>query len=154
MDFTTLGETIFRGNASVINGQFEFSFVVPKDINLSFGQGKISYYAANTSIDASGSDIRFYIGGIDPNGVQDNEGPEIDLFLNDERFVNGGITDEMPVLIAKLFDENGINTVGTGIGHDLTAVIDGETANPIVLNEYYTADMDSYQSGSVRYTLK
>jgi hypothetical protein len=144
---------VYRGKATVSNGQFEFSFVVPKDINLSIDHGKISYYAANSSLDASGSDSRFYIGGIDPNGVQDNEGPEIDLFLNDDRFVSGGITDETPVLIAKLFDENGINTVGNGIGHDLTAVIDGETANPIVLNDYYTADMDTYQSGNVRYTM-
>lgn len=144
---------VYRGKATVSNGQFEFSFVVPKDINLSIDNGKISYYADNSSLDASGSDSRFYIGGIDPNGVQDNEGPEIDLFLNDDRFVSGGITDETPVLIAKLFDENGINTVGNGIGHDLTAVIDGETANPIVLNEYYTADMDTYQSGTIRYTI-
>ena len=54
-------------------------------------------------------------------------------------------------LIAKLFDENGINTVGNGIGHDLIAVLDGETGNPIVLNDYYTADLDSYQSGEIRY---
>jgi hypothetical protein len=85
---------VYRGKATVSNGQFEFSFVVPKDINLSIDHGKISYYAANSSLDASGSDSRFYIGGIDPNGVQDNEGPEIDLFLNDDRFVSGGITDE------------------------------------------------------------
>jgi len=57
------------------------------------------------------------------------------------------------VIIAKLFDENGINTVGNGIGHDLTAVIDANSADPIVLNEYYTADLDSYQSGSVRYNM-
>ena len=30
-------------------------------------------------------------------------------------------SDETPILIAKLFDENGINTVGNGIGHDVTA---------------------------------
>jgi len=83
--------------------------------------------------------------------LDDTEGPSIDLFVNDEGFVDGGITDETPVLIAKLFDENGINTVGNGIGHDLVAVLDGETGNPIVLNDFYTADLDSYQSGEVRY---
>jgi hypothetical protein len=67
--------------------------------------------------------------------------------------VSGGITDETPILIAKLYDENGINTVGNGIGHDLMAIIDDETAKPIILNEYYTADLDSYQSGEVRYTI-
>ena len=34
MNFKTLGETIFRGNASVNNGQFEFGFVVPRDIKI------------------------------------------------------------------------------------------------------------------------
>lgn len=144
---------VYKGKSSVTNGYFEFSFVVPKDINLSIGNGKISYYADNGVYDAAGADTLFKIGGIDPNGVNDQIGPEISLYLNDNNFVNGGITDETPMLIAELFDENGINTVGNGIGHDLTAVIDANTADPIVLNEYYVADMDSYQSGSVRYTL-
>jgi hypothetical protein len=124
---------------------------VPKDINYAFDLGKISYYAENGTTDAIGSDKRIYVGGIDPNGINDDEGPQIELFLNDESFVNGGITDETPILIAKLFDENGINAVGNGIGHDLTAIIDSETSNPIVLNEYYSAELDSYQSGEIRY---
>lgn len=153
LPFDLQRNVVYRGKASVVNGYFEFTFIVPKDINYSFGPGKISYYANNSVTDASGYDKRFVIGGIDPIGINDNIGPEIDLYLNDESFVSGGITDETPVIIANLFDENGINTVGNGIGHDLTAVIDGNTADPIVLNEYYAADLDSYQSGSVRYNM-
>jgi hypothetical protein len=144
---------VYKGQASVVNGQFELTFVVPKDINFAYGPGKISYYGNNTQYDAAGEDKRFIIGGIDPNGINDLVGPEIDLFLNEETFVSGGITDETPILLAKIFDENGVNTVGNGIGHDLMAVIDGNTADPIILNEYYTADLDSYQSGSVRYAI-
>jgi hypothetical protein len=144
---------VYKGQASINNGYFEFSFVVPKDINLSYGQGKISYYGDNDQTDASGSDIRFFIGGIDPNGVNDNQGPTIELFLNDESFVDGGLSDETPILLANVFDENGVNTVGNGIGHDVTALIDGESSNPYVLNDYYKSDVDSYQSGSIRYQL-
>jgi hypothetical protein len=144
---------VYKGKATVSNGAFEFSFVVPKDINLSFDFGKISYYADNGDIDASGSDTSFYIGGIDPNGITDAIGPEIELYLNDQAFVSGGITDETPILMANLFDENGINTVGNGIGHDLMAIVDEKTSEPIVLNDYYTADLDSYQSGKVSYTM-
>lgn len=151
IDFDLQNNRVYRGKASVVNGYFEFSFIVPKDINYAFGLGKISYYAENGSIDALGSDTRVSVGGIDPNGVVDSEGPQIELFLNEETFVNGGLTDETPILIANLFDENGINTVGNGIGHDLIAVLDGETGNPIVLNEYYTAELDSYQEGQIRY---
>ena len=153
LPFELQRNVVYRGKASVVNGYFEFSFIVPKDINYAFGPGKISYYANNTVTDAAGQDKRFVIGGVDPVGVNDNTGPEIDLYLNDEAFVSGGITDETPVLMAKLFDENGINTVGNGIGHDLTAVVDANSAEPIVLNEYYTSDLDSYQSGTVRYNM-
>lgn len=149
--FETQVNKVYAGKASIVNGFFEFSFVVPKDINYSIDFGKISYYAENQQIDAIGFDTLFYIGGIDPNGLNDNQGPTIDMYLNDESFVNGGLSDETPILIAKLFDQNGINTVGNGIGHDLIAILDGETGNPIVLNDFYTADLDSYQSGEIRY---
>jgi len=151
IDFELQNNKVYSGKASVTNGYFEFSFVVPKDINYSFGAGKISYYGDNGSIDAIGSDKRLVVGGIDPNGINDVVGPDVEIYLNDENFVSGGISDETPILIAKLFDENGINTVGNGIGHDLIAVLDGETGDPIVLNDYYTADLDSYQSGEIRY---
>ncbi len=144
---------VYKGKATVKNGYFEFSFIVPKDINFNYGPGKISYYADNGTTDASGSDTSFIIGGIDPNGINDLTGPDIELFLNEETFVSGGITDETPVLIAKIFDENGINTVGNGIGHDLMAVIDKNTADPIILNEYYSSDIDTYQSGTVKYAM-
>lgn len=142
---------VYSGKASVINGFFEFECVVPKDINYAIDFGKISYYAENGTSDAIGYDTMFYIGGINPSGLNDNTGPQIELFLNNENFVDGGITDESPVLIAKLYDDNGINTVGNGIGHDLIAVIDNETSNPIVLNDFYSSDLDSYQSGEIRY---
>ncbi len=149
--FETQNNKVYSGKASVVNGAFEFTFIVPKDINYSIDFGKISYYAENGSTDAFGYDSSFLIGGLDPNGIADNQGPDIDLYINDENFVSGGITDETPILIADVFDENGINTVGNGIGHDILAILDGETGNPIVLNDYYTSDLDSYQSGQIRY---
>ena len=144
---------VYKGKSTVTNGTFAFTFIVPKDIALSYGLGKISYYAFNNSIDASGVDTSFSIGGIDPIGVLDAVGPSVDLFLNDDKFIDGGITDATPVLFAKIFDENGINTVGNGIGHDLTAIIDENTAESINLNDYYSSDLDTYQSGTIRYEL-
>ena len=142
---------IYKGKVSIVNGQFDFSFVVPKDIALNYGKGKLSYYGYEQQVDAGGYDTSFVIGGIDPNGISDDEGPQISLFMNDENFVSGGQTDLRPVLLAKIFDENGINTVGNGIGHDITAVLDGNSSEPIILNDYYVADLDSYQSGEIRF---
>lgn len=144
---------IYRGKSTVQNGRFEFEFVAPKDIDYSYGFGKISLYANSTTTDGIGQDKRVIVGGVNPNGLDDNIGPEINLYLNSNSFVNGGLTNENPYLIAEIFDENGVNTVGNGIGHDITAVLDEETSNPIVLNDYYTSDLDTYQSGKVRYQL-
>ncbi len=143
---------IYKGKTTISSGYFKFECIIPKDINYTYGSGKISYYANSSTSDAYGYDNRFVIGGIDPKGINDNTGPQIDLYLNDESFVSGGLTDETPILIAKLFDENGINTVGNGIGHDLTAILDEQTSKPIVLNEFYTANTDSYQAGVVTYS--
>jgi hypothetical protein len=145
---------IYRGQSSIVNGYFDFEFIVPKDIALNIDYGKISYYGHNGVFDAQGFDTSFYVGGIDPNGVQDVSGPEISLFMNQEGFVNGSITDENPVLLAKIQDENGVNTVGNGIGHDIVAILDGQTAQPYVLNDFYTANLNSYQAGEVRYQFK
>lgn len=153
-DFYTQENILYRGNVSVENGRFTFSFYVPKDINYQFGKGKISYYAQNGFVDAFGFDTTIVVGGINPNGLQDDEPPVIEAYMNDETFVDGSITDENPIFIARLSDNIGINAVGNGIGHDITLVMDGNEAQPIVLNNYFITDLDSYQSGSIRYPMK
>ncbi len=151
--FDVLRNIIYRGKASVTNGEFSFTFVVPKDISYSYGNGKISYYAENGFVDAHGYDEEIIVGGTADSFLVDNAGPEIKLYMNDEKFAFGGITDENPILLVKLEDENGINTVGTGIGHDITGVLDQSTQNTYVLNEYYTAALDDYQRGEIRFPL-
>jgi len=145
---------IFKGLASVVNGKFKFSFVVPKDINYSFGKGKISYYAnAEDQEDAAGSFNDVAVGGTDEQGINDTEGPEIDLYMDDESFIYGGITKKDPVLLVNLSDANGINVIGNSIGHDLTAVIDGDLQSVLLLNEFYEAAQDDHTGGKVSYPL-
>ncbi len=142
---------LYHGKVSVINGEFEFSFVVPKDISYQYGIGRISYYADDGQTDASGNYEKIIIGGSNPSAPVDVTGPEVRLFLNDSNFVSGGITNSEPRLFAIIRDTNGVNTVGNGIGHDVVAILDEETDNAIVLNDYYQADMNSYQSGKIIY---
>jgi hypothetical protein len=144
---------IYRGKATVTNGLFSFTFVVPKDINYQVGPGRISVYVESEQANACGYDNTPKVGDSDPNALPDEQGPVIQLFMNDERFVPGGTTNESPLLFAKLFDENGINTLGSSIGHDLAAVIDANSEQAIVLNDVYEADKDTYKSGQVRYRL-
>lgn len=140
---------LFKGKVSVVNGDFSYTFVVPKDISYNYDEGKLSYYAENQVEDANGYHTNFYIGGTSSNYAEDNLGPEIELYMNDENFVFGGMTDENPFLLANIYDIHGINMVGNGIGHDITAILDGETENTYVLNDYYEADLNSYQRGKV-----
>ena len=147
---------LFKGKASVKNGEFSFTFVVPRDINYSFGKGKISIYAMGSDsggsvVDASGYNLDLVVGGTDNEHLEDFEGPEISLFMNDTTFINGSLTNEDPILFAKVFDENGINIVSNGIGHNISAVIDDQSSDMIILNDFYDSEIDSYQNGIINY---
>jgi hypothetical protein len=149
--FTLQKNNIYKGKSTVVNGDFSFTFLVPKDISYNYGIGKISYYAHNGVHDAQGFYDKIIIGGSNPNAVVDNQGPTINLYMNDEKFVSGGTTNENPKIYAVVSDSSGINTIGTGIGHDAVAVIDATSSKPIILNDYYVADLNTYQKGKIRY---
>ena len=151
--FQTQSTILFKGKSTVTNGKFRFEFKVPKDLNYQFGNGKISYYADDGVLDGSDFFTGFIVGGSGSQTDSDNDGPVIKAWLNDEKFVNGSISNETPVLILKLFDSSGINTAGTGIGHDITVTIDNDNDHFFVLNDYYEADLDSYKKGEVRFRL-
>ena len=155
LDFITLGEVLFNGKASVVDGMFEFEFVMPRDTEIPLDTGRISFYSQddNSLKDQTGYNLDLKIGGLNEDAPEDNEGPLINLFMNDESFVTGGITNDSPVLIAKLSDDNGINT-SSGIGHDMIAILDGDESNPFVINEYYQADIDDYSKGKASFTFR
>lgn len=150
-NFLQQNNILYKGKSTVSNGTFEFSFIVPKDIAYNFDKGRISYYVLNEDVDGAGYFENVIIGGTSDSITEDSDGPEIELFINNEDFAFGGTTDETPVLIALLSDSSGLNTVGNGIGHDMVAVLNEETTDPYVLNDFYEANIDDYQSGEIRY---
>lgn len=152
--FPSQENVVYKGNAEVKNGLFTFDFVIPKDISFAVDStARISLYAMSDVSDAVGYIDSLKIGGRDANAVNDGTGPELNVYMNDENFVYGGYTNDTPILVAKIFDENGVNTVGSGIGHDITAVIDGDESNAIVLNDYYESDLNTFKSGTIQYQL-
>ena len=153
MDFKTLGETVFRGNASINQGAFSFDFVVPKDINISKGKGKVSFYANNKQLDYTGYNSDVLIGGVNKDAPDDKLPPQVHLYMDNESFVSGGITTDAPVFLAFLEDENGINTA-SGIGHDIVAYLDGDERNSFVLNDYYETEADNFRKGKITYPFK
>lgn len=153
MDFKTLGETIFRGNASVENGKFEIEFVVPKDIRIPLGEGKASFYALKNGTildDYTGDNKVIRVGGVNENAAQDNNPPVLQLYMNDESFISGGITNASPLLLVNLEDDNGMNTA-SGIGHDMIAILDGNENDPFVLNDYYETESNNFRKGVIKF---
>ncbi len=156
MNFLMQDVRIFNGSVSVRNGRFRLQFVMPKNINYTFDNGKISLYASDTHnlIDAGAGKNDIVVGGSNPNPIADNTPPRIRLFMNDTTFRNGGLVNENPLLLAYLYDENGINISSAGIGQDITAYLNDSIQKPYVLNDFYTADLDSFQSGKVLYLFR
>jgi hypothetical protein len=151
--FPVQNNIIYKGVASVVNGVFELSFIVPKDISYKIGTGKILYYASDNQNDGNGAFSNFNIGGSASNPISDNNPPDIDMFMNNEDFKSYDKVSSSALLLVNLFDESGINTVGTGIGHDIVAVLDSDFSNQIVLNDFYTSVADSYQRGKIIYPI-
>ncbi len=153
--FKTQQSRLFRGSTLVKDGKFTIEFIVPKDINYAMGRGKISYYSADVNQkpyrDAAGMDTNVWIGGANLNAAADNQPPKVQLFMNDEKFAFGGLTNSDPILFVKLFDSSGINTTGAGIGHDITAILDDNLRLPINLNSYYRTNQGDFMNGQINY---
>lgn len=152
-DFTIYDKVLYDGKVSVIDGKFSFEFMVPKDISYQYGYGKIRYYALDTVnyIDAWGAFEELVIGGIDENADIDDIGPEIDIFLNDNSFNTGDIVNNNPVLLSYIADDHGINNTGNGLGRDIIMIIDNDNANPMIMNNIFEMDLDSYKKGKIIY---
>ena len=146
---------IYGGQANVVNGEFSLVFVVPKDINYNVGLGKISLYAydGTNKVDGNGYQLR-RVGGAARNAPKDSIPPVINLFMDHLSFAFGGLTGQNTTLLALLSDSSGINTTGAGIGHDITAVLDNDATNLLVLNESFTSSVGNFRAGQVNNLFK
>lgn len=151
--FTLQKNTIYKGKVLVNNGKFKVNFLVPKDIDYNFGKGKLSLYANSDTTDAAGYTTDIIIGGAKDTLITDTKGPDVNLFMNDDKFAFGGITDESPKIFCKLYAKNGINTSGNGVGHDITAILDNDTRKVYNLNDFYETSVNDITHGAVLYPL-
>jgi len=153
VSFQLRNSMLYDGKAKVESGTFNVRFTVPKDINYSYGNGLISFYATDYETDANGSYGNVIVGGYDNTAIPDVDGPEARVFIDDTLFVSGGMTNENPLFYAFVRDKNGINTTGIGIGHDITITITGATSKSYTLNSFYEAPFDQNDYGSIAYHL-
>lgn len=146
------GGVIFKGRISVINGEFESSFVVPKDISYENKNGKIVFYFLNSNSDGLGYTNQIIVGGTDTTRSNDGAGPQIEIYFDDTSFRNAYLVTPNSKLIVKLSDETGLNTTGTGVGHNLEGILNDDKNNPLNLTNYFTGDLDANgKSGEINY---
>ncbi len=153
-NFSYFDKLLYKGKVSVKNGEFEARFSLPRDIAFTYGSVKISYYAYDTLTfdDATGAYGQLIVGGTDPNLIADQNGPEIELYLNQSDFQDGDAILANPVLYAQLTDPQGISFLGTSIGRDILLTINNQSNSEINLNSYYVPDLDSDSSGTLTYS--
>ncbi|MBB4805960.1 hypothetical protein HNP38_001232 [Chryseobacterium defluvii] len=162
LNYTEEGSAIVKASGTAVNGVFTVEFYVPKDINYAVGSGRILGYADNKAMDVFNNQA-VQVGDINPNGINDNEPPKVKLYMNNTNFADGGITDQNPMLLACVTDDTGINSTGSGIGHDITVYLDGQIINTIVLNDFFSSgegngclnpSLADYQKGNVTYPFR
>lgn len=153
VDFTQQKNMLYKGRETVENGRFTYSFVIPKDVAYRYDYAKLSHYAKSANDNATGAYCNIMFGGFNENSTIEEVHPTVRLFIGDTNFRNGGLTNETPTLYARLIDSVGINAAGSGLGHDITAVIDGNPYSTITLNDYYEPSISDSRNGEVYYTL-
>lgn len=152
LSYTVAGNTLFRGEQSVTNGVVNANFIVPKDISYGNDFGRMTLYVSNAGNDGAGYTTNFRVGGTDSAALADTRGPQLNLFIDNRSFRSGDVVSASPTLIADLFDSNGINTSGAGIGHRLEAWLD-DNSQSIDVSDFYKSKTDTYREGTVQYSL-
>lgn len=150
--FQSYTNILFRGKAQIKNGVFSCSMIVPKDIFYYPGNGRLSMFCDNSSVQGSGVYTNIPIFGTNTDAVEDNEGPSISIYMNDTLFETGQETHKNPRLFVRVHDESGINISNSAIGHDIAIILNnGTTQTHLTLNDFYIADENTFASGTIEY---
>lgn len=146
---------LYRGKASVVNGVFDFEFLLTKNLNKDVSFGKLSLYAfdSDSDKDASGALTSVKIGSVEADVTADHTPPTIIPYMGDSTFESGGIVNTNSTLFVELSDDSGINISGSGDDNALVAYLDGG-AEIFLLNDYYEADTDDFTRGTVLFPVR
>ncbi|OGU56433.1 MAG: hypothetical protein A2X64_03210 [Ignavibacteria bacterium GWF2_33_9] len=144
-NFQKFGGALNRLAVQVENGRFSGSFVIPKDISFSDSAGRIyAYCISDADLNGKkkyslGTSRKFIVDEVSTTSIIDATPPTIDIFLDSRRFHSGDVVSNNPLLIVDLYDENGINMTGLGVGHLVEAWIDDNPNSINLTNELKTS---------------
>jgi hypothetical protein len=150
----TQEQAIFKGKATVQNGQFEISFILPGNLPSSNSAAlKLQLYAYNDTADASMQLQSIFIQGSAIQNRLDTSGPVIKTYVNAPSFKSGDWVSAPSTLFVSLKDSSGIQSSGNELGQDLKLIIDDTLVKNYNLNTFFTYDENQYQSGMIQYPL-
>ena len=154
-NYTAFRKKLFVGSDSVVNGRFRISMPIPMDISYADEQGMLNFFAVDSvnAYSAQGHYENFIVGGTAASLNNDGKGPEIKMYLNTADFIDGDEVNASPTLFVELFDENGINTVGTGVGHDIVAMIDNNASYTYNMNSMFVPEVGDYRRGRIEFPI-
>lgn len=154
--FEDLGERLYCGSAKVEGGRFTIKVAMPAEVAQNYRPAAMSLfaYADNDNVEAVGLCRNFYVYGTDENAAEDRERPVIEtMILNHSSFRDGDTVNDSPMLIATVTDNVGLNLSSAGIGHQMTAILDG-TRTYTDLSQFYTPNADGTPGGVINYTFE
>lgn len=149
--YTKRGRNLSKGNSTVTNSAYNAGFIVPDDVT-NGNSGLILAYVWSSAL---GKDFVSYYAPVSysdqPVPMANPDAPQIQLYLDNEDFTDGGVVGSNPLLIAKISDSNGINITNSP-GHGIILILD-QAAVTINVTDYFTYNTDSYQEGFITYQL-
>jgi DNA/RNA endonuclease YhcR with UshA esterase domain len=154
VNIETQEKALFKGKATVQNGQFEISFILPGNLPSSNTAAlKLQLYAYNDTADAIMQFQSIFIQGTTSQNRQDTTGPVMQSYINDTSFKSGDWVTAPSTLFVKLKDSSGIQSSGNELGHDLKLIIDDTVVKNYNLNSFFTYNLNQYQFGVIQYPL-
>lgn len=146
-------DIIYKGVGTIQNGKFYLEFIMPREINALQSGLKWQCFASSGAQTAWWSAHQIYV---KPNLSainKDTIGPKINAYIRNPDFSKNHFwTVGNEPLYIFLKDTSGIQSTGNVLGHDIELYIDQQTS-PFILNQYYVADLNTYQSGSILFNL-
>ncbi len=150
IDYTVNGPSIYRGSASIAQGEFDFEFIVPRDITYGGSGAEIGVYTQFADIDGVGKIDSLDI-AVSAAATSDSVGPTIEYRIpSRHQFVSGdeiAATDQLQLVLS---DPSGINLTGA-LGHGITMTVDERTESTVNLTSLFAYDQDDYTRGRIMY---
>lgn len=155
MTYNDRKNRLFTGSFAVKGGLWEATVIIPEEIDNNYSPALLNMYAYSDDLrEANGATTQFYVYGYaEDSEDRDTTDPEIlGIGLNSYMFRDGGIVNSSPLFVAKVRDDSGINISSSGIGKQMTLIVDGRRVYEDLVDQF-TPDPDDYLAGEVQYTI-